>query len=156
MKDGRSQGEPSYMRLKRLMETRMTRILGEERLDSGRIRLYGTGDWWVAFERSAYAVCRLFPQSRVSIAVNPATRVPVVMTGVPDAEVRTYARGHGLSCEAADRVSCEAADSADFPFVDIPAAEIRSEDYSRWRRGEVEKFAPALASIGGSPAPSLP
>ncbi len=128
-------GEPSYLRLKRLMETRMSSIVSAERHNGGSIRLYCTGGWWVAFERSAYGVCRLFPQSRVNVAVNPDTRVPVVMTGISDEQLQSYGRQHDFLCDTPDY--------KEFPVSEIPPAE-----YSDWRRSEVEKFAPALALLG--------
>lgn len=58
--NGKPNVEPAWMSLKRLVETRMIEILRKEQDNKRYIRLYGTEDYWHAFEESAFQLERLF------------------------------------------------------------------------------------------------
>ncbi len=66
----RTDSEPSGIRLMRLINTRILDIARHEQTNTDRLCLYGTGGWWTAFDRSAFALSRLFPDLD-SFVVNP-------------------------------------------------------------------------------------
>ena len=57
--NGKPNVEPPWMSLKRLIETRMVEILRKEQGNGKYIRLYGAGEYWHAFEESAFQLERL-------------------------------------------------------------------------------------------------
>ena len=60
--NGKPNVEPPWMSLKRLVETRMFDILRKEQGNRKYIRLYGAGEYWHAFEESAFQLSRIFTE----------------------------------------------------------------------------------------------
>lgn len=127
-------GEPSGIRLMRLMDTRLPEIIRMERKNERRVCLYGTGDYWTAFEQSAYQLCRLFASNDISMATHPEYPFPVVMVSIPDDELHAFAEHH-LFCR-------------DLPdYKEILVARIIPEQYRIWHQKAIRKFSPALAAM---------
>ena len=68
--NGKPNVEPAWMSLKRLVETRMIEILRKEQDNKRYIRLYGTEDYWHAFEESAFQLERLFRKGETTFAAD--------------------------------------------------------------------------------------
>lgn len=134
MENGVQRYDPSASRLMRLMDTRLPEIIREEVGNEQCVRLYGTGDYWSAFEHSAYLLCQLFPTIDVSIVTHPATPFPAVMVCISDEELRAYGREH---------IFCR-----DFPdYKEFLVTAIIPERYRIWRQKAIRKFRPPLAAV---------
>ena len=126
--------ESSANRLMRLMDTRLTEIIRKERRNERRVCLYGTGEYWTAFEQSAYSLSRLFPAADISIATHPEHPYPVVMTSISDDDLRAYGKRH---------IFCR--DMPDYKELLVPT--IIPEQYRLWYQKTTGKFGPALAAV---------
>lgn len=133
MNSNRQIGEPSGIRLLRLMDTRLPEIIRKERKNERRVCLYGTGEYWTAFEQSAYLLCRLFPAAEVSIVTHPEEPFPVVMASISDDELRAFARQHIFCRDLPD-------------YKEILVDRIIPEQYRIWHQKAIRKFSPALAA----------
>ena len=126
--------ESSANRLMRLMDTRLTEIIRNERRNERRVCLYGTGEYWTAFEQSAYSLSRLFPAADISITMHPEHPFPVVMASISDDELRTYGKRH---------IFCR-----DFPdHKELLVPMIIPEQYRIWHQKTIRKFGPVLAAV---------
>lgn len=94
MKNNQTANELSGIRLMRLMSSRLLQIVRKEHNNENSICLYGTGEYWSAFEKSAYLLCQLFPEKEVFIAKHIEYPFPIVMTCISDDELRKYGRTH--------------------------------------------------------------
>ena len=60
-------------------------IMERERTNRSSVHLYGAGDYWVAFEQSAYQLCQLMPSCETTLfrfaVAHPAYR-PACLQGV--------------------------------------------------------------------------
>ena len=116
---------PSGVRLVRLLNEHLNDIMNRERANQNSIHLYCTGPYWVAFERSAYQLRHVFPDSEITPMRLLGYPFPVVMVSVTDRSLRLYARKHILRWDETD-------------YVVLTAPESSSTDYRRWHAGEVE------------------
>ena len=87
---------PSGIRLVTLLNEHLNEIMDRERTNRTSIHLYCTGPYWVAFERSAYQLRRVFPDSETTPLRLFAYPFPIVMVSVTDRSLRSYARKHIL------------------------------------------------------------
>lgn len=134
MENNRTAQEPSGIRLMRLIDTQLVQIIRKERTNETHICLYGTGEYWVAFERSAYLLCQLFPASDVSIATHPENPFPVVMAGISDAELRVYGRQHIFRRDLPD-------------YKELVCSKAPALQYPAWHRREVQKFDEGISAV---------
>ena len=100
--NGKPNVEPAWMSLKRLVETRMIEILRKEQDNKRYIRLYGTEDYWHAFEESAFQLERLFRKGETTLFRHKDYPFPVVMVSIPDSELRAYIQQHIPVCDKHD------------------------------------------------------
>ena len=78
--------QPSGLQLMELIEHNIQEILGKEESNVSEIRLYKTGRYWVAFEKSAYLLTSVSPDiSLVPVAITRLS-APLVMANI---EART-------------------------------------------------------------------
>ena len=73
---------PSGVRLVRLLNEHLNDIMNRERANQNSIHLYCTGPYWVAFERSAYQLRHVFPDSEITPMRLLGYPFPVVMVSV--------------------------------------------------------------------------
>ena len=116
---------PSGIRLMNLLRERLTEIMDRERANQNSIHLYCTGPYWVAFERSAYQLHRVFPDSETTPLRLFAYPFPIVMVSVTDRSLRSYAHKHILR-----------RDELDYKLLTVPGFSLA--DYGEWHAGEVE------------------
>jgi hypothetical protein len=87
----------NFQILNELITNHIMTILNEEMSGWNRIHLYAIGDHWVAFERSAYALSRIFRDSLPITVLNLKNYpFPVIMCSVHYEEIE-FGR-HALSC----------------------------------------------------------
>ena len=118
-------GVPSGIRLMNLLRERLTEIMDRERANLNSIHLYCTGSYWVSFERSAYQLRRVFPDSETTPLRLFAYPFPIVMVSVTDRSLRSYTRKHILR-----------RDESDYKLLTVPGFSL--VDYREWHAGEVE------------------
>ena len=71
-------------------------IMERERTNRSSVHLYGAGDYWVAFEQSAYQLCQLMPSCETTLFRFAVYPFPVVMVSVTDAQLQSFVRLHIL------------------------------------------------------------
>ena len=71
--------EPCWMPLMELIETCLFDIIHTEDTTGRFIRLYGAGDYWHAFEESAYQLSQLFVTHDVTVLRHKVYPFPVLM-----------------------------------------------------------------------------
>ena len=114
--------------LKELIERNIRGILRKEHLNSCHIHLYRTGNYWVAFEKSAYLLhshCRnlwIFP-----IKVADVTN-PIVMANIEHAQLEAVAKAWDCLLDEVYKSRMT---------VDAPA-------YQAWHEKEVEEILMAM------------
>ena len=116
---------PSGVRLVWLLNEHLNDIMNRERANQNSIHLYCTGPYWVAFERSAYQLRHVFPDSEVTPMRLLGYPFPVVMVSVTDRSLRSYARKHILR-----------RDDKDYKQLTVPGLSL--VDYREWHAGEVK------------------
>ena len=116
---------PSGVRLVALLNEHLGDIMSRERTNTASIHLYCTGPYWVAFERSAYQLRHVFPDSEITPMRLLGYPFPVVMVSVTDRSLRSYARKHILR-----------RDDKDYKQLTVPVLSLA--DYHEWHAGEVE------------------
>lgn len=127
MNDLRQENEPCGIRLMRLMDAQLFDIIRQEHSNRNCIHLYGTGEYWVAFEQSACLLCRIFPENETVVVTHPAYPFPVVMANIPDRALKEYSKSHIFRRDEADYKECI-------------AEEITPEQYRIWHQQEVQEF----------------
>ena len=116
---------PSGVRLVALLNEHLGDIMSRERTNTASIHLYCTGPYWVAFERSAYQLRHVFPDSEITPMRLLGYPFPVVMVSVTDRSLRSYTRKHILR-----------RDGSDYKLLTVPGFPLA--DYREWHAGEVE------------------
>ena len=116
---------PSGIRLVMLLNERLNEIMDRERANQNSIHLYCTGSYWVSFERSAYQLRRVFPDSETTPLRLFAYPFPIVMVSVTDRSLSSYARRHILR-----------RDDKDYKQLTVPVLSLA--DYHEWHAGEAE------------------
>lgn len=133
MNDYHQTNEPSGIRLMRLMNTHMPEIIRKEQSNVNSIKLYGTGDYWSAFEQSAYLLCKVFTTNNITVITSKVYPFPVMMATISDKALRAYAKSHIYTCDKID-------------YKEILATDISVKDYQKWRKKEIDGFALAMNS----------
>lgn len=82
--------EPCWMPLMELIETCLFDIIHTEDTTGRFIRLYGAGDYWHAFEESAYQLSQLFVTHDVTVLRHKVYPFPVLMVSISDDELQAY------------------------------------------------------------------
>lgn len=76
--------------LGKLMENRLSDILFNESANRDCIHLYHVGDCWVAFERSAFNLCRIYSKAVVNAMKVFIAPFPIVLASVEDREISLF------------------------------------------------------------------
>lgn len=125
--NGKSNIEPAWMSLKRLIETCMIEILRKEQNNKKYIRLYGAGEYWHAFEESAFQLERLFRKGETTLLSHKDYPFPVVMVSISDSELRSYIRQHIPVCDK-------------FDYKKLLVAELSAAEYRAWHECAAKEF----------------
>lgn len=123
----RSKVDLSLLSLKHLVETRMDEILRKEQDNRKYVRLYGAGEYWHAFEESAFQLSLIFKNGEAALFKHKDYPSPVVMASIPDKELRAYIRQHILVC-----------DKPDYRELSVP--ELSAAAYRSWHERTMQEF----------------
>lgn len=121
------EAESPGMRLMTFLTTHQAQIMAREKDNERFVYLYGIGNYWVAFERSAYLLCRLLAPGETSVIRFVTYPFPVVMVTVSDEELRAYSRSHIFKRDESD-------------YKEFIAPQISPRQYHLWHRDEVRKY----------------
>lgn len=118
------QREESGIRLMTLVQNHHAEILGREKGNNKFIHLYNTGGYWVAFERSACQLNRLFPECGIFLFKVDGRPEYVVMASVPCEKADAYFRMHIVRCDEVD-------------YKVLTVSSLQTKEYHRWYMGAV-------------------
>ncbi len=127
MRTSKSNTEPCGIRLMKLIDTRLSAIAKGERHNDNKMCLYGTGEYWVAFDHSAYQLKRLFPDLKIFVVNHPLYPFTVVGASIPDVQLNTYRRKNMCHKSGAD-------------YLEYAVDAIDTANYSDWHSNEVRSF----------------
>jgi len=113
------------------MNTHMPEIIRREHRNVKSIHLYGTGEYWSAFEQSAYLLYKIFSTNDISVITSRVYPFPIIMATISDEALCAYAKSHIFTCDKID-------------YKELLATEITVKDYHKWRKREIKVFAPAM------------
>ena len=95
----------TYERINSLLEAHLQHILQEEQQNLNRINLYDVGEYWVAFERSAYLLEQMAPKEEKPVVLYMKQHpFPIVMHSSHHLRVKELCRQHALSKRSIDRL----------------------------------------------------
>lgn len=114
-----------------LIETQWPKIFRREIKNTTHISLYEAGEYWMAFEYSAYLLCGLFPQLRVTVIEMHNNPFPIVMAGISDEELRRYTSRHILKRDYLD-------------YKEIVPTKTPATEYHQWHQQAVQPFLSAI------------
>lgn len=125
---------PSVIELFNLMKGHMSDILFRESGNRSCIYLYRTDDYWVAFERSAFNLCRSFAGTIVTPMKVANVPFPIVMASVVSKDVLSATRN--LNCLRR---------TEKLRVYDAKAFSGSNVSFSRWHNQKVRSIAVLLA-----------
>lgn len=112
----------TYERINALLEKEMQDILRQEMQNENRIHLYDVGEYWVAFEKSAYLLEQLVPKEEQPVVLYMENHpFPIVMQSSHYLRVRELCRRQVLAKKGTDRLQ----------FLTKP---IETASYKKWYR----------------------
>lgn len=110
----------TYERINALLEKEMKHILQQESQNENRIHLYDVGEYWVAFEKSAYLLEQLVPREEHPIVLYMKNHpFPIVMHSSHYLRVKELCHHHALVNRASGRLQ----------FLTKP---IEKSSYKKW------------------------
>ncbi|MCM1422165.1 MAG: hypothetical protein NC224_12335 [Bacteroides sp.] len=118
----------SYVMIESLLLAKRTDILLKEKTNRTQIYLYPVGEYWMAFNRSAYRLCCLYDCAGTSVIWLDDISVPVVTASVTDMELRNIMLAGSM--RLCDGVGCK--------VLTVPV--IADGDYRKWFMEETEDF----------------
>ena len=113
----------SGLRLQSLLQHEITTILHQEFDNESAIYLYSTGTHWVAFEHSAYQLCRQYPDADLTPFFFDTYPFPVLMASIQAKYLKDTSLDGRLTLKA-------------------PKLSLRQ--YRAWHRREVKQFEDIL------------
>ena len=121
--------EPCWMPLMELLiETCLFDIIHTEDTTGRFIRLYGAGDYWHAFEESAYQLSQLFVTHDVTVLRHKVYPFPVLMVSISDDELQAYGKNHIFRKKVSG-------------YRELVGIGISMKRYKEWHKKEVMKFS---------------
>ncbi len=117
-----------WMHLQLTLHQHHGEIIACEKDNTNHLHLYGFGDYWAAFEQSAFRLNQLFPTSEVSVIYVKGTPLPMAMASVSDAELETFKRKHIYRTINPDHIV-------------FAVAPLRQHDYISWKRTTLSNLA---------------
>lgn len=114
--------------LRELIETCLFDIIHTEDTTGRFIRLYGAGDYWHAFEESAYQLSQLFVTHDVTVLRHKVYPFPVLMVSISDDELQAYGKNHIFRKKVSG-------------YRELVGIGISMKRYKEWHKKEVMKFS---------------
>ena len=91
----RSTQANTFARITTLLSTNLKSILKKEVHNDNRVNLYGAGEYWVAFEKSAYMLDKMTDKSDKPMVLHLQTHpFPIVMRSIHSLTVNDMCRHH--------------------------------------------------------------
>ena len=118
---------PPWISLKCLIETRMGEILRKEHDNKKYVRLYNVGEYWHAFEKSAFLLDQLFKNKKIILFNHKDYPFPIVMVCISDNDLQNYIRQHILVRNKPG-------------YKELLAWELSAVEYYSWHKRTVKKF----------------
>ncbi len=119
--------DPSGVRLLRLINTKIYEIANREIDNENRLCLYGTGGYWTAFDRSAFALSLIFPELPSFVVTPPGSSFSVVGLTVSDRALKCFMRSHSAVRQELD-------------YMEFTVDPIPSEAYESWHSQTVNGY----------------
>lgn len=120
--------ESAWLHLQMTLQNQRNAILSSEERNTQHIHLYGFGDYWAAFEQSAYRLQQLFPESEVSVIYLKNYPVPMAMAAVADSDLCTFKKEHIYRTVNPDHLV-------------FAVAPIRPNDFYAWKREAIRAMS---------------
>ncbi len=117
--------EPCGVKLVRLINTRALDIAKREFKNEDKMCLYGTGEYWTGFERSAYFLAQLFPGLEPFVINHVAYPFSIVGVSVSAEDFRKYMREH-IACKRQEN------------YLEYTVEPIIPEEYGHWHTSKVK------------------
>lgn len=114
-----------------LIETRLFDIIRTEDITGRFIRLYGAGDYWHAFEESAYQLSQLFGTHDITVLRHKVYPFPILMASISDNELQAYSKNHIFRKKVSG-------------YRELVGMGISMKQYKEWHKKEVMKFSPFM------------
>lgn len=77
-------GETSWARLRQFLIANHRSIVAREVTNENAVHLYSFGNWWLAFDRSAFQLSAIFPNAGTTVLNFQGSPSPVLMVSVSD------------------------------------------------------------------------
>ena len=116
--------ETPWKKLNTLLATRQNDIFNREKDNGRHIYLYDNGTHWIAFEKSAWQLCKLFHKHDISILRIKTYPFPIVMASVPANDIQAYFHRHIVR-------------ALDKDHKILRASLLPAEEYNQWHRNIV-------------------
>lgn len=111
-----------FERVNTLLETNLKKILNNELHNEDRIHLYDVGEYWVAFEKSAYLLEKINPKDEQPIILHmKGYPFPIVMHSVYYTNVNDMCRKNPMSQRGLE-------------YLQIMTKSIDNKQYTKWYR----------------------
>lgn len=126
-----AQAQSNGVQVIQLVETLLPQIIRRERKNTTHISLYEAGEYWMAFEYSAYLLCGLFPKLKVTVIMMHNNPFPIVMVHISDEELRRYASRHIFKRDYLD-------------YKEIVSTKTPATEYHQWHQQAVQPYLSAI------------
>lgn len=111
-----------FERINTLLEINLKKILNNELHNEDRIHLYDVGEYWVAFEKSAYLLEKINPKDEQPLVLYmKGYPFPIVMHSVYYTKVNDMCRKHPMSRRGLE-------------YLQIMTKSIDNKQYTKWYR----------------------
>ena len=119
---GSLEGVFMYIHLKQLLQSQLGTVLSRERRNEDSIHLYAVGEYWAAFDKSAYLLEGVLLQDRPPMTLCPKGQpFPLLMYHIP--------KGEMISLRSAGEITAERRD-----YLSLRLHPIIPSDYHKWRK----------------------
>ena len=116
----------TLQRVNTLLEGRLHQILRQEQHNADRVNLYDVGEYWVAFERSAYQLEQMSRKADDTVMLHLATSpFPIAMHCMHHTRVNAMCRNHVMA-----RKSME--------YLQLLTRPIDDKSYARWYQDHID------------------
>lgn len=87
-------GETSWARLRQFLIANHSSIVAREVTNENAVHLYSLGNWWLAFDRSAFQLSDIFPDAGTTALNFQDSPSPVLMISVSDDSLSKIVGNH--------------------------------------------------------------
>ncbi len=132
MRTSKPDNEPCGVRLVRLIHTQSLEIAKREVKNEDKMCLYGTGEYWIGFEHSAYFLSRIFPDLESFVVNNPESPFAIVGLSVTDKKLKQYMKKQNAHRRGTD-------------YLEFAVSPFLPKEYGAWHTKKVGNFKEAFS-----------